>query len=121
MTDPGATCSSCGERLDPTLAVKIVVHRDDRQHWTVLCPDCALVRCPDCGRSVDVGDVLTHHEERWTSHDVYECERCGEDAPEPDVVEIRHETNRAYRKLVCRDCLQDIPIPPNYKVVREGF
>jgi len=119
--DAGVRCASCRERVDATLAVKIVVHEDDRQHWTVLCPDCALVRCPDCGRSVDVGHVLTHHDDIWTSHEVYECERCGKDAPEPDVVEIRREKDPTYHKLVCSDCLQEIPIPPGFRVVREGF
>lgn len=114
-------CAGCESPVDVRDAVKIVVRQGDRQHWTVLCDDCAVVRCPDCGTSVDVGGVLSSCEAIWTGQDLHECDRCGERAPTSDVAEIRHETNRAYRKLVCSDCLDEVPIPPNMRVIRDVF
>lgn len=114
-------CESCDSPVDPEEAVKVVVKRGDKQHWTLLCEECAVVRCPDCGTSVDVAHVLTSRQHIWTVHELKECDRCGERVPASDVAEIRHRTNRSYRKLVCADCLSEIPIPPNMQVIRDVF
>lgn len=112
-------CADCERRVDVRDAVTIVVRRDDRQHRTVLCGECAVVRCPDCGSTVDVGEVLSAPPDVWSSRRLHECDRCGERVVGEEIAELTHATNRQYRKLVCADCLAEVPIPPNIRVNRE--
>lgn len=114
-----ARCVKCNSPLAGGTIVGIVIQADGERRETVLCEDCALVTCSNCGQDVRLDRLHQHADDLWESHELRECNRCGEDVPIGDIVELRHESNPNYRKFMCEDCLQEVPIPANIRVIRD--
>ena len=110
-------CRSCGTFVGTDSAVKIVQREDDSAKSTVLCPDCARVRCGSCGAPVELSTAFVekHRGGSWT----VTCSRCEDDVLLDSVVEIRNERDPDYRKVVCGDCFEDLSIPAGYTVHRD--
>jgi len=114
-----ARCAKCNTPLAGRTVVGVVVQTPEERRETVLCGDCAVVSCTNCGTDLQLDRLHRHEGDLWESHDLHECNRCGEAVPTKDIVELRHESNPNYRKLLCQDCLEEVPIPANIRVIRD--
>ena len=114
-----ARCAKCNTPLSGGTIVGVVVQTPEERRETVLCGDCAVVSCTNCGTDLQLDRLHKHEVDLWESHELRECNRCGEDVPIGEIVELRHESNANYLKYLCEECLQEVPIPSNIRVIRD--
>lgn len=117
--DSAARCDKCKSRLSGETAVGVVVQTPEERRETLLCSDCAVATCTNCGTDLPLDRLHEHGGAVWESHDLLECNRCGEAVPTKDMVELKHESNPNYHKHLCEACLQEVPIPANIRVIRD--
>lgn len=110
-------CRNCGRIVGSGDGIKVVRREEDSARSTVLCPDCAVLLCENCGTPVPVSSVF--EEEKRGGNWVLTCDRCEEDVLLDEMVEIRNEHDPNYRKRICADCFEEVSIPSGYAVHRD--
>lgn len=116
-------CRRCGSPVEVQAATKIVVQRGDKQVWTLLCDDCALLSCASCGLELSIEDIVTESDAGWHSNtnkrnDQVECDKCGDAVSIDDAVELQQKRNSTYAKILCPPCLGEIGVPQGYRLER---
>lgn len=117
LEEDWGNCRACDTPVGRGDAVRVVLREEGTVHSTVLCPDCAVIQCDNCGSAVALSSAL--EEDRRGGHWTVTCNRCEENVPLEEALEIRNERDPNYRKIICADCFEQLSVPEGYTVHRD--